>query len=146
MSQLPYDASEDELFTVEDDRPRDWWMRDHVAERRSRLGLDDPKTLAQQIGLTVATLFVAAFVMILMFILLTHAQEKAPQGFHIVGKVLFETAFAFFVLVVVYIWYKAPWFKDVYLAVETKFLLVCKLLVLTAFLIPFLAILMSLWK
>lgn len=141
---LPYDpSSDDERFTVEDDRPADWWQHDPVDNRRSRLGLDDPKTLAQQIGLTIATILVAVLVMALMFILLTAVEEKAPQGFRIAGKILFETAFAFFVLVVVYIWYKASWFRDVYLAVETKFLLVCKLLILSVFLVPVVAMIVA---
>lgn len=141
---LPYDpSSDDERFTVEDDRPADWWQHDLVDNRRSRLGLDDPKTLAQQIGLTIATILVAVLVMALMFILLTAVEEKAPQGFRIAGKILFETAFAFFVLVVVYIWYKGSWFRDVYLAVETKFLLVCKLLILSVFLVPVVAMIVA---
>ncbi|MCC7423313.1 MAG: hypothetical protein IT428_23805 [Planctomycetaceae bacterium] len=136
-------ADDDERFTVEDDRPADWWMHDPVDTRRSRLGLDDPKSLSQQVGLTIATILVAVLVMALMFIILTAVEEKAPQGFRIAGKILFETAFAFFVLVVVYIWYKASWFRDVYLAVEKKFLLVCKLLVVSAFLVPVLAIIVA---
>ncbi len=135
MSLRPPEPA-DELFRIEDDRPRDPWGDEPADARRSRLGVDDSRGVLHRIGLTIATLMVGSLVVLAMFGLFVAVNVQVngvPWGVRFLVNAAIETVLAFFLLVVVYIWWRPPWFREIYLSVETKFLFLIRGLVLVAF-------------
>ena len=87
--------------------------------RRSRLGLDEPQTAMQKLLLSMASLGVLALVLPGLAAGLVHVAQW-PQPWRFITYFVAEVVFIFLLLVVIYLWWKPPWFKEVYLAVESK--------------------------
>src|SRR5437773_10588596 len=101
----------DDLFVVEDDRPRDWWLRDDEEEERcSRLGLDDAASIFERVGLTLTALAIGLIVLVTALVI-PHVAAGWPLPLRILCRIAADAMLLFCAMVLVYVWWRPAWFR-----------------------------------
>lgn len=88
-------------------------------ERRSQLGLDDDNSLWERLFQFIVTVILG----LLIGLILATAMGAVQPPWSKVIRHACETLFVFWVLLLVYIWWKPRWLRRIYLWFEAKILL-----------------------
>lgn len=83
---------------------------------RSLLGLEVEQTFLQKLGLFLSVLIVGPLLGLLVWLALT-VNQWGPITLA-VGRHIAEVLAVFWVLVLIFIWWRPPWFTRIYLTVE----------------------------
>jgi hypothetical protein len=97
-----------------------------LQENQSRLGLDQPHSLLERLGLFLSVLFLGPLIGLLLLAGLSVVEGPAKS----VAMILLESLGVFWIAVLVYIWWRPRWFRRIYLWTEGKLILVVQLLIL----------------
>lgn len=93
---------------------------------RSLLGLDEPQSFLKKLGLFVSALLMGLLIAPLVF-LGVHYLEPPWRD---IATWVSESLAVFWILVLIFIWWRPLWFRRVYLATERKVVIVIRLIVL----------------
>lgn len=99
-----------------------------MAERRSRLGLDEDHSLWHKLFLFVSLLLIGPLIGLLLFAAAVGLQPPWKS----LAYLLAEAFAAFWLATLVYIWWRPPWFRRIYLWVENKLILVVNVIIVGA--------------
>ena len=94
-------------------------------EDRSLLGLDEPQSIAEKLGLFLSALLIGMLVGPLIFLGIQHLEPR----WRTVGLCVSESLAAFWVCLLVFIWWRPAWFRRIYLSVERKVVLAVQIIV-----------------
>jgi hypothetical protein len=109
-------------------------MDDHIAPaERSQLGLDDPQTILEKLGLFFSVLFLGP---ILGLLLMVGVVPFTGLG-RVLAWIVLETLGMFWLAVLVYIWWRPLWFRRIYLAVERKVIFIIRVTIVGGLLLLF---------
>jgi hypothetical protein len=109
-------------------------MDDHIAPaERSQLGLDDPQTILEKLGLFFSVLFLGP---ILGLLLMVGVVPFTGLG-RVLAWIVLETLGMFWLAVLVYIWWRPLWFRRIYLAVERKVIFIVRVTIVGGLLLLF---------
>lgn len=87
-------------------------MRDH----RSLLGLDEEDTFLQKLGLFLSALLLGPLLGLLLFA----GIHPLEQPWRSIAEHCCQTLALFWLCLLVFIWWRPPWFRRLYLSVEPK--------------------------
>ena len=94
-------------------------------DERSQLGLDDDDSFWTRLGQFLATLLVGPLIgSVLFFVVMPNAQG---QWWETIALLVLEAFACFWVLVLIFIWWRPPWFRHFYLMIERKAILVARI-------------------
>ncbi len=96
-----------------------------MTKRRSRLGLDEEHSVWQKLFLFVSTLLIGPLIGLLLFMAVMGLQPPWKS----LAVVLAEAFAAFWLASLVFIWWRPPWFRRIYLWVENKLILIVYVLI-----------------
>jgi hypothetical protein len=94
---------------------------------RSRLGLDEEHGLLRKLGLFVAVLLIGPLIGLLC--LAAMGNPMMSPVWRRIGHYAIETLAVFWGCLLVFIWWRPPWFRKIYLSIERKVVLIVTLLV-----------------
>jgi hypothetical protein len=90
-----------------------------MSNRRSGLGLDEKQTFLEKLGLFLSVLFLGP----LIGVFLVMGVSMANEPWRTIGYVCLETVAVFWVLVLIFIWWRPLWLRTIYLHAERNVLL-----------------------
>ena len=94
-------------------------------DERSQLGLDDDDSFWTRLGQFLATLLVGPLIGSVLF---TAVMPNAQgQWWETIALLILEAFACFWVLVLIFIWWRPPWFRHFYLMIERKAILVARI-------------------
>lgn len=93
--------------------------------KQSRLGLDQPHSLLERLGLFLSVLVLGPLIGLLLLAGVLVVEGPAQS----LAKILLESLGLFWIAALVYIWWRPRWFRKIYLWIEGKLILVVQLLI-----------------
>jgi len=85
-----------------------------MTNRRSDLGLDENNTFLEKLGLFFSDLFLGPLIGVFLFLGIFAAHEP----WRTIGFVCFDTLVVFWVMVLIFIWWRPRWLRALYLRAE----------------------------
>jgi hypothetical protein len=104
--------------------------REPVRERRSLLGLDEEHSLLEKLGLFLTALFLGPLLGLLLFA----GVNPLKQPWRSLAGCFCEALAVFWVCLLVFIGWRPPWFRMLYLAAERKVVLIVRFVCLASLL------------
>lgn len=101
-----------------------------MRNERSLLGLDEPHTFFEKLGLFVAALVLGPLIALLMLLVIHVLGPPWNQ----IAMWVAESLAMFWICVLVFIWWRPPWFRRIYLQIERKVVLAIQIIGLGIFL------------
>ncbi len=102
-----------------------------MTERRSRLGLDEDHSIWHKLSLFFTTLLLGPLIGLMLLAGISVLQPPWQS----VATVLLEALAVFWFATLIFIWWRPPWFRRVYLWAENKLILVVWIMIAGAIIV-----------
>jgi hypothetical protein len=97
-----------------------------MSDKRSLMGLDEEHSALQKLGLFIGTLLLGALIELTSFLTIDALKQ---QPWRMMAILFYEVFGLFWICVLVFIWWRPPWFRRIYLALERKLIFVIQIVV-----------------